>query len=216
MLRVYGVVLYPLAKPSSMLLNAWLGREGLRLFREREMRALIRKHFEAEETEIQRLEGLGALNFLALDDIPVAQEGEIVDPGSIIALPIEGGLPVFPAIAGSLSDGFLQRIDRSGRKWVILTDPTGEPVFVLNSDAFLRDALLTPQSFRPLAHCHRPIIVRDGKRRLGEVIGLLKVEREHPGDNVIDNDVILVWDQERRVITGADILGRLLVGIVGT
>ena len=44
-------------------------------------------------------------------------------------------------------------------------------------------------------------------------MGLLKVEAEGPGDNVIDNDVILVWAAEKRVITGADILGRLMSGI---
>jgi hypothetical protein len=212
-LRVYGVILYPLAKPSAAILNLWLGRQGVYLFREHEMRELIRKHFEAADTEINRLEGLGALNFLALDDIRISEEGEIVDPESIISLPIEKGLPSFPEITGSASDPFLKRIDRSGRKWVIITDPSGEPVFVLNSDAFLRDALFTPTTFHPLAHCHRPIIVSDTKQRLGEAIGLLKVEPEHPGDNVIDKDVILIWAKEKRVITGADILGRLMSGI---
>ena len=83
----------------------------------------------------------------------------------------------------------------------------------MKSDAFLRDALFTPATFRPIVHCHRPIIVRDTKRRLGEVIGFLKVVLEHPGDNVIDNDVILVWAKEKHVITGTDILGRLMSGI---
>lgn len=212
-LRVYGVILYPLAKPSAAILNLWLGRQGVYLFREHEMRELIRKHFEAADTEIERLEGLGALNFLALDDIRVSEEGEIVDPESVISLPIERGLPAFPKITGSASDPFLRRVDRSGRKWVIITNPSGEPVFVMNSDAFLRDALFTPTTFRPLVHCHRPIIVPDAKQRLGKVIGLLKVEPEHPGDNVIDKDVILVWAKEKRVITGADILGRLMSGI---
>jgi hypothetical protein len=32
-------------------------------------------------------------------------------------------------------------------------------------------------------------------------------------DDVIDNDLILVWADEKRVITGADLLGRLLRGI---
>jgi hypothetical protein len=212
-LRAYGVILYPLAKPSAAILDLWLGRQGLYLFREREMRELIRKHFEAAVTEIERLEGLGALNFLAIDDIRVSEEGEIVDPESIISLPIERGLPSFPKITGSASDPFLKRIDRSGRKWVIITNPLGEPVFVMNSDAFLRDALFSPTTFRPFVHCHRPIIVSDAQQRLGEVIGLLKVEPEHPGDNVIDKDVILVWAKEKRVITGADILGRLMSGI---
>ncbi len=212
-LRAYGAILYPLAKPSAAILNSWLGRRSVYLFRENEMRELIRKHFEAPGTEIERLEGLGALNFLALDDIPVSEEGEIVDPGSIISLPIKREVPAFPRTTGSASDPFLKRIDRSGRKWVIITNPSGEPVLVMNTDAFLRDALFTPETFRPLVHCHRPIIVRDAKRRLGDVIGLLKVELEHPGDNVIDNDVILVWAKEKRVITGADILGRLMSGI---
>jgi hypothetical protein len=213
-LRAYGALLYPLAKPSAVFLNLWLGRQGVYLFREREMRELIRKHFEAADTDIDRLEGLGALNFLALDDIRVAEEGEIVDPASVISLPVENGLPVFPAISGAATDPFLECIDRSRRKWIIITDPSGDPVFVVNSDAFLRDALFTPKTFRPLVHCHRPIVVNDPKRRLGEIIGLLKVEPERPGDDVIDNDVILVWAREKRVITGADILGRLMSGIV--
>jgi metal transporter CNNM len=32
-------------------------------------------------------------------------------------------------------------------------------------------------------------------------------------DDVIDNDLILVWGEEKRIITGSDILGRLLRGI---
>jgi len=32
-------------------------------------------------------------------------------------------------------------------------------------------------------------------------------------DDVIDDDLILIWFKEKRVITGADILGRLLRGI---
>ena len=31
-------------------------------------------------TDIDRLEGVGALNFLALDDLVVTQEGELLDP----------------------------------------------------------------------------------------------------------------------------------------
>jgi len=36
----------------------------------------------------------------------------------------------------------------------------------------------------------------------------------HGSDDVIDNDLILVWGHEKRIITGADLLGRLLRGIV--
>jgi len=41
------------------------------------------------------------------------------------------------------------------------------------------------------------------------------VEPERPGDDVIDKDVVLVWwGPAKRIITGADVLGRLLRGIV--
>ena len=50
--------------------------------------------------------------------------------------------------------------------------------------------------------------------RLGDVISRMKVEVEKSGDNVIDPDVIPIWDKDRRVITGSDLLGRLLHGIV--
>jgi hypothetical protein len=55
-----------------------------------------------------------------------------------------------------------------------------------------------------------PIIVRDLKTRLGEVIGQMKVLPERPGDDVIHHDIILVWGAQRRIITGSDLLGRLL------
>jgi metal transporter CNNM len=49
---------------------------------------------------------------------------------------------------------------------------------------------------------------------LGGVIGRMKVKPERLGDDVIGNDLILVWGDEKRIITGADLLGRLLPGIV--
>jgi hypothetical protein len=49
--------------------------------------------------------------------------------------------------------------------------------------------------------------------KLGDVIGFLKVAPERPDDDVIDNDLILVWGSQRRIITGSDLLGRLLRGI---
>jgi hypothetical protein len=41
----------------------------------------------------------------------------------------------------------------------------------------------------------------------------LKVVPEAPGDDVIEHVLILVWHKQRRIITGSDLLGRLLRGI---
>lgn len=68
----------------------------------------------------------------------------------------------------------------------------------------------------PEAYWHRPIVVTDPRTRLGDVIGSMPVRPEHPGNHVVDNDLILVWCGQRRIITGTDLLGRLLRGIIHT
>jgi metal transporter CNNM len=213
-LRFYQFLLYPVAKPTSMLLDRWLGPEAVKYFREHDLRELIKMHMHSDRTEIDTVEGRGSLNFLELDDLPVAAEGETVDPVSIMQVAFEGDRPLFPRISPSVDDPFLKGISSSGKKWIILVDEQGEPRLTLESDRFLRDALLNPSLFKPQAYCHRPIIVRNGMTSLGEVLPLLKVHPEHRGDDVIDEDIILYWGEERNIITGSDILGRLLRGIV--
>ena len=213
-LKVYRVILFPLARPSAALLDWWLGPESISFFRERDFRALIMRHVEAGGSEVGQLEATGALNFLDLDDIVVRDEGEPVDPLSVIELPALNGRPVLPPYARSPDDPFLRRLDASGKKWVIFTDGAGQPCLVLDAHHFLRDALFEKGPPKPEAYWHRPIVVSDMRTRLGDVIGRMKVTPEHPGDDVVDNDLILLWGpQQRRIITGADLLGRLLRGI---
>jgi hypothetical protein len=78
---------------------------------------------------------------------------------------------------------------------------------------FSRHALFHRET-DPLTHCHRPIIVHDPGTVLGDLLGQLKVDPQQPGDDVIDHDIILLWGDQRRVITGADILRRLMRGII--
>ena len=113
----------------------------------------------------------------------------------------------------SATDPFLNQIQSSQKKWVILTDNDDEPKIALDSDGFLRSALFGGPPFFPLRHCHRPIIIRDDTP-LGEVIPKLKVQPERSDDDVIDEDIILFWGSQKRIITGSDILGRLVRGIV--
>ncbi|MEO1824027.1 MAG: Mg2+ and Co2+ transporter CorB, partial [Candidatus Lambdaproteobacteria bacterium] len=137
------------------------------------------------------------------------------DPVSIIPLETEYDLPVFPPFQRTPEDPFLLQVQQSGKKWVIITSVDGKPRLVLNADLFLRDALFGVEPFRPYSYCHRPIVVSDSATPLGEVIQKLRVHPEHSEDDVIDNDLILCWDKKRQIITGADILGRLLRGIAG-
>ncbi len=212
-LRFYQLVLFPFAKPSALVLDWWLGKEGIQYFREHNLRAVIKKHIEAEESDIDRIEGLGALNFLAFDDLLPTQEGEPVDPKSIIGLPVKDGRVEFPPYAASADDPFIQRINASGKKWVIITDSEDQPRLVLNANAFLRNVLSRGEALDPSAYAHSPLLIRNDNTLLGKALSQLKVKSERDTDDVIDEDLILLWGLEKRVITGADILGRLLRGI---
>ncbi len=161
------------------------------------------------------LEATGAINFLALDDLPVRREGELLDPMSVIRLPVHSGHPVFPPFERSPEDPFMRYVAVSGKKWIVITEISGEPRFVLNAHMFIREALFGEDLFDPVSMCHRPLIVRDGEVTLDQVLGRLRVRPEHPGDDVVDEDLVLVWtENEKRIITGSDLLGRLLRGIV--
>src|ERR1700749_3794366 len=195
-LNFYRVVLYPLTKPTAMVLDWWLGEEGIAYLREQGLRQMIARH-SAAGGDISKMEATGAQNFLDLDDISVCDEGEEIHAKSIISLPLANQRCVLPKFDRVPEDPFLRKIDESGMRWVIVTDPAGDPVFVLDAHHFLRDALFGELDKDPTAYWHRPIVVRDPKARLGGVIGLLKVVPEDPNDDVIEHDLILGWHNQR-------------------
>ncbi len=214
LMQMYQILLFPVAKPSALFLSWWLGEEGISYFRESDLKTVIRKHIEAGESDINLMEGTGAINFLTLDDIPVNKEGVFIDPESVISLSTKDGMPIFPEFERQTNDPFLLDINRSGKKWVIIVNEDSQPCMVLNANDFLRACLFKKDSINPYAYCHRPIKVTDPHTLIGEVISKLKVYPKSEADNVVDNDLILLWSEEKRIITGANILGRLLQGIV--
>ncbi len=213
-MRLYQFLLYPVARPSAWVLDRWLGEETIAFLREHQLESVIKQHIDAEDAEVDEIEGRGALNFLEIDDVPIRSEGESVAPASVVALPVTVDLPVIPEIARTASDPFIRQVHASGHKWVVLTDPEDTPQLVLDADGFLRAALVDEGPFDPYAFCHRPIVVTDGDMPLGHVILDLKRDTAGSDDAAITRDVVLLWSaQSRRVITGADLLGRLLRGI---
>ncbi|WP_426359087.1 DUF21 domain-containing protein [Pseudocolwellia sp. HL-MZ19] len=214
-IKFYQILFYPVAKPTALILDAWLGKEGITYLAESELSSIIRKHIESEETDINHIEGTGALNFFKLDKISVAEEGEVIDPDSIIALPTKMDLPIIPDISSGVDNEFLKRLNKSGHRWVVLTNEEGEPLIVVDSDGFLRDACFEQSNFDPYKHCHRPTIITDESTMLNTAILKLKMSEstEKSFDGVIDRDVLLVWGENKRIITGADIFGLLLKGM---
>jgi metal transporter CNNM len=214
LLRFYRVLLWPVARPVGRLLDAWVGPEGIPWFREREMHEILRHHARSDDTELSRVEATGAINFLALDDLAVGREGEPLHPDSVVSLEMEDGRPRLPQFERTPDDPFLRRLDSSGKKWVVISDPSNEPRSALDAHGFLRDAIFGGSDFNPEKHFHRPLILKDASEPLGRALSRFTVEPEGPEDDVIDRDLLLVWTpEERRIITGSDLLGRLLRGI---
>jgi metal transporter CNNM len=213
LLRFYQLALWPVARLTSLVLDRWLGGENMRFFPERDLRKVIQLHMESAESDIAHVEGQGALNFLEIDDVPLAEEGEPVDPDSVLRLEFDGDRPLFPSVQADIEDAFLRAVNDSGKSWAVIVDTQGEPRLLLRTEDFIREALFAPGRFNPHRHCHRPIIARGARETLGGLIQRFRVDPRRPGDDIIDDDVILLWGAQPRIVTGTDILGRLLRGI---
>ena len=215
-IRFYQILFYPVARPTALILDGWLGKEGITYLEESELRNIIRQHITAEEADLNHIEGIGALNFFALDEIKVTQEGEIIDPKSIIALPSKLDLPIIPEITKSPEDPFLKLVNNTNHSWVILTNPAGEPLLILDADGFTRAALYQEDSFDPYNFCHRPVVISDESTALNDAMLKMKsnTSTDKNFDGVIEHDVLLIWGENKRIITGADIFGLLLKGML--
>lgn len=215
LLRIYQFILWPVAKPSGMILDRLVGPEGIPWYKENELTEMLRYHARKGSTEVGRVEATGAINFLEIDDLPVKKKGEPIDPSTIMEMPYKGLIPQFPLFNRNIKDPFLKKLAKPGKKWAILVNQEKIPRHVINTHEFLREALFGGKDFNPRAHCSRPLITGDPDLPLGNIIGGLKVESDKPGDDVIDVDIILLWSEsEKRIITGSDILGRLLRRVV--
>lgn len=215
LIRFYRLLLYPVAKPSAMLLDRWIGPEGTRFFKEDEFEVMLDQHIREPSSDISYAEGRGALNFLRLDDLRVSGEGSLLDPDTIIALPLREGKAYIPE-TGSLEGAELTKIvAATSRKWVVLVDENEYPVESMNVGDYLRDLYDEKEEVSLSDYCQKPIVTTDSDLTLDRILPQLDVESEHHGDRVLDREVVLYWGEKRkRIITGADLLGRLLHGIV--
>ncbi len=215
LIRMYRGLLFPVAKPSAILLDRWIGPEGTRFFKEDEFEVMLDQHIREPSSDISYAEGRGALNFLRLDDLRVSGEGSPLDPDTIIALPQKDGRAFMPE-SGSIEEEEISRvITKTSHTWVIFTDEKDYPLQSLNVDDYLRGRYSGKMNAPLLEYCQKPIVTTDSDLTLDRVLPQLDVESEHHGDRALDREVVLYWGEKRkRIITGADLLGRLLHGIV--
>lgn len=213
-LRFYQILLYPVAKPSALVLDAWLGKEAVQFFAEKNIISFIKKHIDGHDNEIDHIEGTGAINFLSLDDLKISDGGEEINPDSIISLKTINDNIIFPEYKSNTDDPFIQKINKSLEKWIIITNEKYEPKLMLDADGFIRSVLFCANCDPIDSFCHVPLIVSDETHNVGMIIKDLKNNDDIDSSKPIEKDIILFWGNDtKRIITGADILGRLFKGI---
>lgn len=201
-IKLYQIILWPVAKPCALFLDNWIGKEGPMFLTEADFEILLERHLRERLTDIGQAEGRGALNFLKLDDLRISGEGSSVDPTTILD---------YPELSGS---SLVAQVQKTRNKWIIFCDSENRPQTVMNSDEFLRSYFDEKEKTDPREFCHEPIIVTNSDATLDTVLSSLEVESESHDDRLIDREVILYWgENSKRIITGPDLLGRLLRGI---
>jgi len=213
-IRVYRAILLPIAWPTARLVDKLVGKEGIGLIPERDIREMLKVHIRDDSSDVSRVEGYGALNFLALDDRRLADEAAPLQADSIVSLPFVDGRARFPEFRVETSDPFVRAIHEPHRKWIVITDEEHQPRLVLNANVFLRAAFLDPGRANPGDYCHAPLVVTDPEAKLETVLGDLELRLDRTGREPLHPNVALLWTPcDKRILTGVDLLAYLLRGI---
>ena len=134
-------------------------------------------------------------------------------PTSVTSTPVGAGVLTTPATSNAWQVGtLLNAVALSATRAGSVRLQIGARV--IDADAYCRAVMSDAPAVDPYAHCHRPIIISDPESPLGHIIGELKRGMSAESDAAIEKDIVLLWtDDLKKVITGADLLGRLLRGI---
>lgn len=214
LMQVYQFLLYPVAKPCAVILDGWIGPEGPTFYRERDIEIILEKHIKEQDSEISANEGRGALNFLDLDDRYISTEGSVIDPETVYSFPVNLDLPMLPSLNTPEGEAFVASLKCHPGLWAVIVGEKGLPQLVLETSDYLGQLYASSGVVDVYDFCHRPVVVVDEDVRLDSVLGEFVVEASDIDDHVVDRDVVVYWtDEGKRIITGADIFGRLLRGI---
>jgi metal transporter CNNM len=223
LIRFYQLLLFPVSKPCALILDGWIGPEGPTFYRERDIEIILEKHISEQSSEISANEGRGALNFLDLDDRFIVKEGNAINPETIYTMPVNLDLPILPGPDTAEGQEFIAALNKHPHlRAVIVGEEDGRPQLVIDTTEYLSMLYAVeheqengnPKEIDIYDFCHRPIVVFDSKTTLDDVLGEFVVEATDHDDHVVDRDVVVYWtDEQKRIVTGADIFGQLLKGI---
>jgi len=207
-IKFYQVILFPLSKPTAMILDRWLGKEAIKYIPEEDIKALIKFQMDKEEeTNISKIESKGIINFLELDKVAIENLGSVIESTSVIQINTENVEVQFPKLNTNEFESFVKKINNASSKWIIITDKNDHPLFVLNSLALAKELNKNKGFNCLLDFCYKPLVYESGQHTFHYVMETLQKEL---------SKVVLVWQENnRRIITNRDALRLILKGIIG-
>jgi len=161
LMRFYQVLLYLVAKPCALILDWWIGPEGLTFYRERDIEIILEKHIRQHDSEISANEGRGALNFLALDDRQVSDEGSELNLETVYTFPVNDDVSVLPEPDEEDGKAWIASLKKHRNKWAVIVGPYGYPQLVLRTTEYLSALFVQGNEARVYDYCHRPIVVSE-------------------------------------------------------
>ena len=216
---VLKILTAPISWPLAWCVNKAFGRDAIKRLDEKdllsdlelEMTEFADSSPNTDDGKLDKRELRTLMNVAIADDELASSVGEVLDPDSIIEVEFESSKPVFPNM-----DNFVgELLQQSSHPWFVVVDAeSNKPRLLLDVDGFVRGYYRDPVKLNPQDHLYHARFYYEPNVKLGDVVSGFQVREEHPGDDVIDVDVALIWtDDKKHIITGGDILGRILRGV---
>jgi len=205
-----------IVKPLSWLITRLLGHEEEERLKEGVLAHMVRKQWEHEDGELNDYEAHGLLHIMETDHVPMKELGNPLDASSWITWSrFEDGLPVIPESSTPGYAALLNRIGASMKRWFVFVDEDGTPRAILDARRFGAELGFRRESPAPMYHfIHRAKLV-NGETELGDAIMAFELESEHPLENVVKIDALLITCADGlRIYTAADNFGDKVTGLV--
>ena len=203
-------------KPLSWLITRLLGHEEEERLKEGVLAHIIRKQGHHDDGELKGYELHAALHVIETDHRQMKELGNPVTADSCIQWGrFEDGLPVIPDKGAPAYVDLVRKIGASSKRWFVFCDEQGNPKSILDSRRFGAELGFRGPDAASLYHfLHRAKVVT-GDTELGHAIMAFELESEHPLENVVKIDALLIrCDDGLRIYTAADNFGDKVTGLV--
>ena len=214
MIQAYQILLYPIARPSALVLDYFLGKESPRYYNEKDLIALIEEHLNSSSPlDISLAEGRGAIEFLKLDDRLVKDVGTNIEKYQILEGNFMEGQLLKIDFKPVPSDPFIVKLLNCNKEWMIVTDQHGLPLLALDVACFVKAVFASQKMLNVRDYCVKPMVVTESEIKVSTVLKNFVVPNIDCNQVSCSagNTVVLYWGSEgRKILTSDDLMSLIL------